>query len=244
MAEPLERVERPEVVEAPAVDWRELARADRPLPADDVPADTPPLLDARALDHLDRRRAGVPVADLRPDRLDRAGTGDADTLRAAYEADPRPDAWIDRINPGFEADVVAGRAGRTENCAECARAVQATLDGRPTAAAAISADGLNLAGEPPGGGEHPVYTEQWAGRRAETATYDQIGARLADTKGSAIVFAFGETGHATNAHWDAARGEVRWLDGQLGVDDRWPPAELRERFPRTTAIFFPSRSTK
>lgn len=211
---------------------------DLPSTTDRRPADHTDLLTADDADRLMPDRADVAVADLHPDRLAPPSPAEVADLRRAWEADPRPEAWIDRINPAWMGDAVEGRPGHTENCADCARAVQATLDGRPTAAGAIDAEGLPLRDHPADGGEHPAYTEQWAGRHAEVASYRDIGDRVADSRGSAIVFAQGDGGHAFNAIWSPERGRTMWADGQTGEVGDWPPAHLQERMPDSRAIFF------
>ncbi len=188
---------------------------------------------------LDSRRKDVPVSDLYPDRLQRAGSEKQRRLEAAYRADSRPEAWIGLVNP-----VTSDRSdrGRLENCADCARAFQAGLDGRPIAAASILPRGLGLAGKRERGGEHPAYTEQWAGQRAIEITYDELGRSLADSGGSAILFGWGPGGgHAFNAYFDADLGRVRWADAQNHVIGNWPPDELSRRLPDCRAILFERR---
>jgi len=196
------------------------------------------LLTEHQASHLNHRRTGVPVTDLHPDRLEAPSDAEQSGIERAWEHDKRPDGWIGEVNPSWSTDAVAGEPGHTENCADCARAVQATWEGHPTAAGSIAAEGLPLQGGPDGG-EHPAYTEQWAGRQSETASYEEIGQRVADTHGSAIVFAQGDGGHAFNALWEPDRDRVVWADGQTGEVGDWPPVHLLERMPDTRAIFLP-----
>jgi hypothetical protein len=220
----------------PRIEWHDVddVGSDAPGGSDDASE----LLTADRAEHLDRQRVAVPVAELHPDRLAPPSAAERSAVERAWRADQHPDAWIGEINPGWSADAWAEQPGHTENCADCARAVQATWDGHPTAAGSIAAEGLPLQGGSEGG-EHPAYTEQWAGRPSEVASYDEIGRRVADAEGSAIVFAHGDGGHAFNALWDSDRQRVIWADGQTGEVGDWPPAHLQERMPETRAIFFP-----
>lgn len=187
---------------------------------------------------LDPTRVRVSVAELHPDRLTPGRPAQDDRLAAAIAADPRPEHWVRHINPGFVEDALAGQAGRTENCAESARAFQDALDGRPHAAASIDERGLPCADRESGMGEDIQYTEQWAGRRSEATSWAAIEAAVRDRQASAIVFAFGSAdGHAFNAYTDDA-GDVRWADAQSGETGAWPPGHLRAAFPTTRAIVF------
>lgn len=226
-----------------AIDWHRLDLRHRDgqdgsdLPPVGDPGDHRLLEDGEA---LDPSREGRPVSDLHPDRLTAPTLEQQRGIADAVARDGRVDGWVGAINPDFARDARDGRADHTTNCADCARAVQSTLDGRPTAAAAIHPDGLPLAGSPERGGESVAYTEQWAGRRADTVGYDEIGRRVAADRGSAIVFATGDGGHAFNAVWSPEHGRVRWVDGQSGETGDWPPDHLAARLPRTSALFFPA----
>lgn len=221
----------------PRSDQRELLvdrRPDQVAPTGERPQ--------RLLEHaepLQSSRRRTPLERLHADRLTVAPDDAARSLIEQHGADPHPRSWISEINPGFTADVVEARAGRTENCADCARAVQETLEGHPRAACSIDERGIPLRDDPEAGGEASDYTEQWAGRRAQPTTYVELGDELRRDVGSAIVFVSGDTGHATNAFYDRSSDTVLWLDGQLGRCEPWPPTELVERFPRVDAIQFP-----
>lgn len=239
----------------PTIDWASLERAtvDRPAAvaadqAGDRVGDEQADLTAIHLDGpadrlapgaaLDPARTRVAVAELHPDRLTPGTPAQDDRLAAAIAEDPRPEYWIPHVNPGFVGDALAGRAGRTENCADSARAFQDVLDGRPHTAAAIDERGLPCADRESGMGEDLQYTEQWAGRRSEATSWAEIEAAVRDRHGSAIVFAFGSgEGHAFNAYTDDA-GNVRWGDAQSGDTGPWPPEHLRAAFPTTRAIVF------
>lgn len=236
---------------APAIDWASIDRAtgDRAtgVAGDQVDGERADLTAAR-LDGptdrlapdaaLDPARFRVAVAELHPDRLTPGSPAQDDRLTAAIAEDPRPEHWIQHVNPGFVEDALAGRAGRTENCADSARAFQDALDGRPRTAASIDERGLPCADREPGMGEDLQYTEQWAGRRSEAISWGEIEAAVRDRYGSAIVFAFGSRdGHAFNAYSDGA-GDLRWGDAQSGDTGPWPPEHLRAVFPTTRAIVF------
>jgi hypothetical protein len=238
----------------PSVDWQSIDgfRVDDHLPeTNDTIGDIgtraidAPLLEPEDTWRLDPTREGASVPGMYPERFTPADGADQQRLEALYASDQRIRSWIGGINPGFLDAVRSDDAGRTENCVDCARSVQATLEGRPTAAAAIGDGGLPLKGELPGGGEHPAYTEQAVGRYRETTSYDDIAHRLADTHGSAIVFAqpaegtASVSGHAFNAVWDTDTRRVLWADGQSGEVGDWPPSHLQDTRPETTAIFFP-----
>lgn len=124
------------------IDWAELDQAsiDRSDLNRVEPLDQTGLAAGRPADNgllrfdqpLDPSLEQVPVVDLHPTRLTRATAGAGQQeLERAYEVDPRPESWIGRINPGFWDDALGGGVGRTENCADCARAFQSTLEGRP-----------------------------------------------------------------------------------------------------------------
>lgn len=232
------------------IDWHAI---DDPRPCDDAPrapvdrwtgqpvdrptADASPLLEAGA--PLDPARRGVDVAGLHPDRFTQPTAHDQRALEAAYRLDPTPETLVEGINPGVWSDSPADRAGRTMNCAECARAFQDGLGGRPRVAAAIGPEGLAPRGADRSAGETADYTEQWAGRRAELLSYPTLEQRVRESRGSAIVLGFGpEGGHAFNAYWDDDRRAVRWADGQVGLTGEWPPGDLSARFPDVRAIVF------
>lgn len=184
-------------------------------------------------DPLDPARARISVPDLYPNRFD-APTGDqVEALRTAWLDDPRPGHWVDRVNPGADSP------GRWTNCADCARAVQSTIDGNPTVASEIGPDGLPLrSADGPILGEEPDYTEQWSADRAVPMSYEQIADAVRQSGGSAIVFGYSaEGGHAFNVVADG-HGDVQWIDGQLGEVGEWPPP-YADTFDRTEAILFP-----
>lgn len=239
------QVENVDLVETPppTIDWGQLNS--RTVDSGDNTLDGPNHNQDELLETgtpLSPERLKTPMADLHPDRLTAPNETLDQRLQQQWQHDQRPESWIGGINPGFFEDAVANRPGRTENCAECARSVQSTLEGSPRVAAEIDTRGLPLADTESYGGEHLSYTEQWAGQRAEVATYPDIARTLADTRGSAIVHAYGpEGGHAFNACWDEASGKVRWLDGQVGLVGDWPPEDLAHRFPETRVLYFDSR---
>lgn len=202
------------------------------------PLDGPTLLTPGDLERLDPSRERVAITELYPDRVRPPTEAQRCGVTDAWNRDRGLASWIGEINAEWTTDARQGLVGHTENCADCARAVQETWDGRPTAAGSIASDGLPLQGGR-GGGEHPAYTEQWAARRAETSSYDEIGDRVAASRGSAIVFAHGDVGHAINALWEPQQGRVIWADGQTGELGDWPPEHLRVQLPDTQAIFFP-----
>ena len=244
----LESIRKPDAA-GPTIDWSRFGTDGTDVPGNGSGDGTDhqgpdesdlSLLHPEGLDRLDPAREGVSVSTLHPDRLAGPSLDETRRIAEAVATDGRVETWVRSVNPTFAADARSGRASHTENCADCARSVQATLDGHPTAAAAISPEGLPLAGSAEEGGEHSAYTEQWAGRQAETTDYRDIGRRLEVDHGSAIVFASGDGGHAFNALWSPDRGRVLWADGQTGEVGDWPPAHLEALMPSTRAIFFPA----
>lgn len=189
--------------------------------------------------HPDRLR--VPVDTLYPDRLRATNDGHLDRLTELTPDRTNVSEWADKVNPGFIQDAVLGRPGRTTNCADCARSVQDTLDGRPRVAAIIDRQGLPLDGGSTSG-EDLAYTEQWAGTRFEDTDYNSIGRRVADSHGSAIVAGHGRHGgHAFNAVWDGCA--VQLVDGQTGRTYPWYDSPYKHRFDRFRAIHFPAKGT-
>lgn len=181
----------------------------------------------------DRQR--VPVDVFHPDRLKAADTAALDNLMETHPSRANVVDWSPEINPGFIDDAVQGRAGRTQNCADCARAVQETIDGSPRVASAIDDRGLPLdSGR--AAGEDVAYTEQWAGQRFVDADYEAVARRVAADHGSAIIVGFGNGGHAFNAVWDGQR--VKLVDGQTGRTYDWERAPYRDRFDTFQAIYF------
>lgn len=229
---------RDEVIDGPtSIDWTTL---DGPLDATvrSGPADAPLLAIDEPLDPA-RFRVDIPAAY--PERFAAAEPIERDRLRLARLDSPTPDHWVEYVNP--PDPITDGRGqDRLENCCECARAFQETLEGSPRVAAKIAPQGLGLDGCADAPGESSAYTEQWAGRRFESTTYDEIARRVEETRGSAIVHASPESGglgHAFNAFWDAGTERVRWADAQAGVVGDWPPGRLAERFPRAMSVTFP-----
>jgi len=204
------------------------------ITADDQPP--PRMLDISGLDAaLDR----VPPSDCFPDRYERADESDVQRLAEARAESADPRDWVDLINPG--ADAADAGIGRLQNCAECARAVQETLDGRPTVAASLVCGGPDARTKGPNTGEQPQVTEVWADKKFEPVSYQEIEERLWRDGGSAIIAGYGPSvsGHAFNAVF--VDGAVRSVDGQVGEVTDWPDPELAARFPDTSAIFFPDR---
>lgn len=197
------------------------------------PADSRPLLDRG--EPLDPSRVGVSVPELHPDHFTGPTADERTAIRRAWEADSSPEHWVRHVNPGGDSD-----PARMVNCADCSRAVQLTLEGRPTAAAALDAGRLPLQSDVgDGAGEAPDYTEQWSADRARPMTYEQVADELRRSGGSAIVFGYSEEGgHAFNAVLDDS-GRVTWIDGQLGEVGEWPPP-YRSTFTETEAILFPA----
>jgi hypothetical protein len=183
-------------------------------------------------------RFRVPVDTVHPDRLRATEGTDLDRLTELAPDRSNVLEWADKVNPGFLQDAVLGCGGRTENCADCARSVQDTLDGRPRVAATIDRRGLPLDGGSTSG-EDLAYTEQWAGSRFVDMGYDTIGQWVADSHGSAIVAGFGRHGgHAFNAVWDGSG--VRLVDGQTGRTYAWENSSYKHRFDSFRAIHFPA----
>lgn len=225
---------------ASETDGRLASPIDDGPPIDWVRLDAHPRLDAGA--PLDPERTRVEVAALHPDRLTPARPELQTRLETALATDPTPKTLAREINPGYWSSDAGEREGRLANCADCARAFQDGLDGRPRAAATIDERGLPLAEHDQAPGEAAAYTEQWAGRRAEGTTYAAVGDELRRSRGSAIVFGYGDGGgHAFNAYWDQRRGSVRWADAQAGTTGDWPPDEHAEQFPTLNAIWFDRR---
>lgn len=129
-----------------------------------------------------------------------------------------PELWIERINPGGPRGGGGGVIPeRGVNCADCARAVEATWRGRPESAA------LALDGEP----WSATLTEDWVGQQFESTSLDLIWDRVREggPGSSAIVevmWADGHGGHAFNAI--NPDGEVRYVDGQSADVSRRPPS--------------------
>lgn len=167
---------------------------------------------------------GADVVPERPDipsqyPADYVPSDEADDRRLVElrEADASPRAWIKEINPGYEADaqrraeqLPLSRLNRVQNCADCARSVQDTLDGRAhTAAAGTKETGARIT--------------EWAGHPPEATDYDAVAERLARPGDSAVLAATGPDrfGHAFNAV--NIDGTVCYVDGQIGRVAEWPP---------------------
>jgi hypothetical protein len=129
------------------------------------------------------------------------------------EAFGDPAKFVPGVNDGG-LDVT----GRSNNCADCARAVQLCWEGRPSVSAARV---------PGSGGESSPWTTEWSGKSPERADFDAIAARL--TSGghgsSAIVHVQWNNGrgHAFNAV--NLNGKILFIDGQPGAYGPWPPSK-------------------
>ncbi len=210
---------------------------DRAADAAGARSGEPHLMTAAEAGRLQPERYRMAVDSLHPDRLRPAEPASLDRLQETRPERTNVSDWAPRVNPGFLHDAMLGRSGRTQNCADCARAVQDTIDGHPRVAASIDRRGLPLDGES-ASGEDVAYTEQWAGQRFDDSDYDSIGRRIQEEQGSAIIAALGRTGgHAFNAVWDGE--SVRLVDGQTGRTYPWEDAPYRQRFNKFRAIHFP-----
>lgn len=213
-----------EPVDAPASRWGSADVRSELLPADA---------------ELDDRRTRVDLTSLHPDRLEAARPDQQREFDRAYRADPSPETIARGINPGYYSDDPEARRGRMLNCADCARAFQEGLEGKPRVAARIDSRGLPSADRDRALGEHQVYLEQWAGARGEPMSYAEVERRVRDQRGSAILFGYGpDSGHAFNAYWDADRATVRWADGQVGDTGDWGTGDHQIRWPQVEAIVF------
>lgn len=212
------------------LDWSDIdpdahRLADTVEPIDDVtvPVDAHPQL-LRVDAPLDPERQFRDVAELHPDRLRPADPADQRRLEDAFAEDPSPETLVEHINPGHAGRDDMALPGRTTNCADCARAFQDGLEGRPRVAAEISPSGLPSDDYSFAAGENRVYTEQWAGERSEQTRYEAVEAHLTRSGGSAILMASGRNrGHAFNAFFDYDTGRVKWADAQQGIIGDWPP---------------------
>ncbi len=194
--------------------------------------------------HLDQPNRSDDVADRYPTRFVDARPGDDAALRAAFADNADPSHWAPLINPRRRESAFDLRpeVEYHTNCCEAARRVQQTLWGEPRTAHGLRRDGLPLAETMDRStGEHPAYTERWAGKPAETTSTDDLARRLSDPAGletSAIVFGFRANGpgHAFNAR-RRADGTVEHIDGQTGTVGDWPPTGI-DQYEHLTAIFF------
>lgn len=123
-----------------------------------------------------------------------------------------PSSWIRDVNGGGSAE-----PGRNNNCVDCARATEVRWrGGSGTAARHIDA---NAHGAP------AQILESWTGGTLESTSIESIAtALLGHGHGSSAIVVsawHGGGAHAYNAVND--HGEVKWLDGQSGRADRWPP---------------------
>ncbi len=123
-----------------------------------------------------------------------------------------PERWVAEINgPGF------GAPGRTYNCIDCTRAVEANWRGQGEVAAPLI--------DPTIRGVSGHLLEDWSGGRFRPTTVDGLGAELErlGPGASAMVVSSWDYGggHAYNAINDG--GVVRWVDGQTGQTMPWPP---------------------
>ncbi|MFV0259701.1 MAG: toxin glutamine deamidase domain-containing protein [Acidimicrobiales bacterium] len=149
---------------------------------------------------LDRQRLTEPEwLPPGPIRSRRAGPGE------------HPSSWIDDINhPGLY------NPGRSQNCIDCTRAVEANWRGEDAVAAPI---------RPESSGASLSYLEDWSGGAAELADSPTVEARLQELgPGSSAMVATvwtDNTGHAFSAL--NVNGEVLWVDGQAGIVAPWPP---------------------
>ena len=124
-----------------------------------------------------------------------------------------PVHWIGDIYPG------RNRNERPNNCGECARAVDTTWHGTPTAAAELANRRI--------GGERPAVMTEWAGRAPEQATMADIGRRLSALgPGSSAVVGFDRAD--APGHWFNAvnhQGTILAVDGQGARFQDWPPTK-------------------
>jgi hypothetical protein len=203
--------------------------------------------------HLDNNLRGVDIPTLYPSRFEAPRVEDQAALRAVIAENPDPAHWIAYINPHRREGIhdPTPRMEHRTNCAEAARCVQATLWGDPHVAHGLRAGGLPLAENHEARyGEHPAYTEQWAGKQPELTTIEHLHEKLGNPESeytSAIVFATRRdgSGHAFNAY-RRADGSVGYLDGQTGKHGEWPPERLTEPSQETwylEAIFFTPEDT-
>jgi hypothetical protein len=123
-----------------------------------------------------------------------------------------PTCWIGDVNGAG-----VGAPGRNNNCVDCARATEVRWRGNSgTAARHIDATAH---------GAPAQLLESWTGGTLHAATMASIASELTKQGpgSSAIVVSawHGGGAHAYNAVND--RGEVKWIDGQSGRVDRWPP---------------------
>jgi Papain fold toxin 1, glutamine deamidase len=123
-----------------------------------------------------------------------------------------PERWVGGIYPGRD------RQERPNNCGECARAVDTTWHGTPTAAAELV--------NPRVGGERPAVMSEWAGRSPEPASMADIGRRLRELgHGSSAVVGFDRAD--APGHWFNAvnhEGTILAVDGQAARFEDWPPS--------------------
>lgn len=194
------------------------------LPDDDTP--TAAGIPAEASQDMQEDMAGRPdVSKQYPDVFKEQ---DASAL-AVDRPHQSPEAWIGDVNPGN---------GRN-NCAECARAVQATWSGDPSAAATLN-DRFAF-------GEPDACMPEWAGQESKPVDMQQVGDQLKELgPGSSAVVGFDRSqgaGHWFNAINDG--GVIKAVDGQSGRIGPWPPAMEDLRFDQSEmraadAIFFDS----
>jgi Papain fold toxin 1, glutamine deamidase len=176
---------------------------------------------AKAEPHTDARRPGdsQPPDTAGPKRPDMA---EKHPDRYARPADPpprvdgpgeHPARWLTDIYPGRE------RRERPNNCGECARAVDSTWHGTPTAAAELANRKV--------GGERPAIMTEWANGSPEPASMADIERRLRELgHGSSAVVGFDR--EDAPGHWFNAvnhDGKVLAVDGQAARFEEWPPSK-------------------
>jgi hypothetical protein len=171
------------------------AKGESTPPGDDKSADSP---EATRPDFAERYPNRYTRTDDPLPRIDRPGE--------------HPSRWIADIYPARERRV------RPNNCGECARAVDNTWHGDPTAASELA--NLKL------GGERPAVMREWAGQAPEPASMSEVERRLRELgPGSSAVVGFDRDN--APGHWFNAvnhEGTVLAVDGQGGRFEEWPPS--------------------
>jgi hypothetical protein len=172
-------------------------------------------LHATALRAGDDQSSGTAEAE-RPDMADRHPTRytrPADPLPRIEGPGEHPARWLADIYPGRE------RHERPNNCGECARAVDNTWHGLPSAAAELANRKV--------GGERPAVMDEWAGQSPEPASVAAIRQRLRELgPGSSAVVGFDR--EDAPGHWFNAvnhEGTVLAVDGQAARFEEWPPSK-------------------
>jgi hypothetical protein len=135
--------------------------------------------------------------------------------------------WVDLINgEGMQAP------GRSNNCVDCSRAVEATWRGEGAMAAALA--------DPFAPGTGSVRVWEWAGGNLSHPDYAGIDSTLQNLgdNSSAIITSEWTTGgsHTYNAVNEG--GVLKFIDGQDSTVSEWPPSNWSESDVKKNWVFF------